>query len=143
MAILAGVANTYVTNATDDAKVATVSRNLRSIATAATHFRGRNERWPTATYQYNAPGDFQGLLNREAFLRKPAIAAGDYSRYGWYSQAGRYACAYATYVTVEDATRIDELLDDGDPATGFIRIYQWNTQVGAVGTIAYWLEGRM
>ncbi|MBP87316.1 MAG: hypothetical protein CMJ64_11435 [Planctomycetaceae bacterium] len=36
MAILAGVANTYVTDAADDAKAATVSQNLRSIANAAT-----------------------------------------------------------------------------------------------------------
>jgi len=45
MAILAGVANTYVSDAADDAKAATVSQNLRSIATAATHVYNQKTRW--------------------------------------------------------------------------------------------------
>ena len=143
MAILAGVANTYVTDAADDAKAATVSQNLRSMANAATHFYGRKMRWPTSTYELNAPGDFQDLLTREAFSRRTAIAANDNSRYGWFAFGDKYAAAYASFVDVEDAAKVDALLDDGDPATGFIRIYTWETQVGPVGTIAYWLKGRI
>lgn len=143
MAILAGVANTYVTDAADDAKAATVSQNLRTIANAATHFYGLNTRWPSSTYEANAPGELQGLLTRDAFTRKPAIGATDNSRYGWYAWRGSYAAAYATYVDIEEATQVDELLDDGDPDAGFIRIYEWQTSVGPVGTIAYWLDGRI
>ncbi|MBP87315.1 MAG: hypothetical protein CMJ64_11430 [Planctomycetaceae bacterium] len=100
-------------------------------------------RWPTSTYELNAPGEFQDLLNREAFSRQTAIAATENSRYGWYAYQDRYAVAYATYVDVEAATKVDELLDDGNPETGFIRIYSWTTQAGPVGTIAYWLKGRI
>jgi len=143
MAIIAGVAITYVTEAVDDAKVATVSRNLRSIAAAATHFYGRHERWPTSTYQNNAPGDFQELLDREGFLRQTAIGINENSRYGWFAWRDQYAVAYATYVDPDAAIEIDELMDDGDPKTGFIRVYQWQNSVGPVATLAYWLDGRI
>jgi type II secretory pathway pseudopilin PulG len=143
VAILAGLANTYVSDAAEDAKAATVSQNLRLIATTATNFYGRTTRWPTSTYEFNAPGDFQGLLAREAFTRQTAIGATENSRYGWFSFQDTYAAAYASFVDVEAATKVDDLLDDGDPSTGFIRIYSRETQVGPVGTIAYWLKGRI
>jgi len=140
MAIVASAVIVSTVGATDDAQAAAIGNDLQAIARAATRYKVRQQRWPASTTSSNAPGDFAGILNREAFLRIPSIAASDQSRYGWFAWRDRYAASYVSFVDLDNALAIDEVIDDGLAESGNVRIYQWTAPTGTMATIALWLE---
>ena len=124
IAILAAVAVPTFRDATDEAEVAAVARQLNTLAGQAEAYYADNGAWPGNTLPSRFPNDLAKYVSSSAFTGEPLGGKWDWNGPG--NQVGKIGpnvVVQGSLSTMQSQAfaEVDTLIDDGDLTTGTVR----------------------
>lgn len=99
------------------AQTTRLANDLRVFAGAFNFYTVENEAWPPDYAAGVVPTEMQGYLDPSKFTIRTVVGG----RYDWNYQNGTYQAGIAitgSHMDEEQATEVDEILDDGNLSTG-------------------------
>jgi type II secretory pathway pseudopilin PulG len=137
IAILAAVIVPNMVKAGDTARVAATAEDLRTISDAVERYRNSSGRWPRDVNRAAMPPELESIFGRANPFDKSAAVGGVFDYEGPTASRGPRLSIRpgpANPVGPESMLReLDEFMDDGNLATGRIRMS------GAI--LQYWIAG--
>ncbi len=123
IAVIAAIAVPRATNASRNAAAAAMAAHLQRMAAAFELYHAEHGAWPPGLLLGTMPSEMAGRIDSGAFGHTPA--GGRYCWFNWLSGGSTFGGCHITVVDVavdpldwDLVTRVDALLDDGDPVTG-------------------------